>query len=270
MSPARSRRKFPSRCKGERYDRHRLCGQKLGHRKGERLLFRISADLKHFRALTTGKTVVMGKNTLLSLPGGRPLPNRRNLVVSTTMAPREGVEVARSVGEAAALAGEDAVLMGGAQLYRALLPALRARAGDAGGRRGGGGGRLLSKPRRRARLDGGDGGGMAGGERPALPLCRLRPKNVREQGLSAKSGRPFSNAEKTSIMKKDFLRGGEGRGGAEYRCALCQGRGRGAGEEPCEARHHRPEKPHLLFPAPTRIGGRAAASRSCRSVSAPA
>ena len=76
-----------------------------------RLLFRISADLKHFRALTTGKTVVMGKNTLLSLPGGRPLPNRRNLVVSTTMAPREGVEIARSIEEAAALAGEDAVLM---------------------------------------------------------------------------------------------------------------------------------------------------------------
>ena len=46
----------------------------------------------------------------------------KNLVVSTTMTPREGVEVARSVGEAAALAGEDAVLMGGAQLYRALLP----------------------------------------------------------------------------------------------------------------------------------------------------
>ena len=80
-----------------------------------RLLFRISADLKHFRALTTGKTVVMGKNTLLSLPGGRPLPNRRNLVVSTTMAPRAGVEIACSIEE-------DAVLMGGAQLYRALLP----------------------------------------------------------------------------------------------------------------------------------------------------
>ena len=67
-----------------------------------RLLFRISADLKHFRALTTGKTVVMGKNTLLSLPGAKPLPDRRNLVVSTTMAPREGVEIARSVVEAAA------------------------------------------------------------------------------------------------------------------------------------------------------------------------
>ena len=64
----------------------------------------------------------MGKNTLLSLPGGRPLPNRRNLVVSTTLSPREGVEVARSIDEAMALAGEDAVLMGGARLYRALLP----------------------------------------------------------------------------------------------------------------------------------------------------
>ena len=86
------------------------------------LLFHISADLKRFKALTVGKTVVMGKNTLLSLPGAKPLPDRRNIVVSTTMAPREGVEVARSVDEAAALAGEDAVLMGGTQLYHALLP----------------------------------------------------------------------------------------------------------------------------------------------------
>jgi len=86
------------------------------------LLFHISTDLKRFKALTTGKTVVMGKNTLLSLPGAKPLPNRRNIVVSTTMAPREGVELARSIDEAAALAGEDAVLMGGAQLYHALLP----------------------------------------------------------------------------------------------------------------------------------------------------
>ena len=86
------------------------------------LLFHISADLKRFKALTTGGTVVMGKNTLLSLPGGRPLPNRRNLVVSTTLSPREGVEVVRSIDEAMALAGEDAGLMGGARLYRALLP----------------------------------------------------------------------------------------------------------------------------------------------------
>ena len=86
------------------------------------LLFHISADLKRFKALTTGKTVRMGKNTLLSLPGAKPLPNRRNIVVSSTLAPREGIELARSTDEALALAGEDAVLMGGAQLYRALLP----------------------------------------------------------------------------------------------------------------------------------------------------
>ena len=86
------------------------------------LLYRIRADLQRFRALTTGKTVVMGRNTLLSLPGAKPLPNRRNVVVSTTMAPRDGVTVVRSAEEAARLAGEDGVLMGGAQLYRALLP----------------------------------------------------------------------------------------------------------------------------------------------------
>ena len=86
------------------------------------LLFHISADLKRFKALTTGKTVLMGKNTLLSLPGAKPLPNRRNIVVSSTLAPREGIELARSADEALALAGADAVLMGGAQLYRALLP----------------------------------------------------------------------------------------------------------------------------------------------------
>ena len=138
------------------------------------LLFHISADLKHFRALTTGKTVVMGKNTLLSLPGGRPLPDRRNLVVSTTMAPREGVEVARSIEEAAALAGEDAVLMGGAQLYRALLPRCE---------------RVLV-----TQVDAAAEG--AGGKRPALPLCRLRPKNVREQGLSARAEGPFQMRRK--------------------------------------------------------------------------
>lgn len=86
------------------------------------LLFHLSADLRRFRALTTGRTVVMGKNTLLSLPGAKPLPNRRNIVVSTSLPPHEGVVLARSMEEALALAGEDAVLMGGAQLYRTLLP----------------------------------------------------------------------------------------------------------------------------------------------------
>ena len=90
--------------------------------KENRLLFHISADLRRFRALTAGRTVVMGKNTLLSLPGAKPLPDRRNIVVSRTLPPREGMELARDVDEAAELAGENAVLIGGAQLYRALLP----------------------------------------------------------------------------------------------------------------------------------------------------
>lgn len=175
-----------------------------------RLLFRISADLKHFRALTTGKTVVMGKNTLLSLPGAKPLPDRRNLVVSTTMAPREGVEIARSVGEAAALAGEDAVLMGGAQLYRALLPRCErvlvtqvdaaAEGADAFFPN------LDAAPDWTAETVGEwqEENGLR------FPLWSITSEERKGNGLSARAEGPFSNAEKTSIMKKDFLRGWRG------------------------------------------------------------
>ena len=62
------------------------------------LLFRISADLRRFKALTMGHTVVMGRRTLQSLPGGRGLPGRRNLVLSRQgdLAP-EGAEVFHEV-----------------------------------------------------------------------------------------------------------------------------------------------------------------------------
>ena len=72
------------------------------------LLFRISADLRRFKALTMGHTVVMGRRTLQSLPGGRGLPGRRNLVQQMLDA-----------------AGEDAFVIGGAQVYRLLLPVCR-------------------------------------------------------------------------------------------------------------------------------------------------
>lgn len=85
------------------------------------LLFHISDDLKRFRALTTGKTVVLGRKTLATFPGGKPLKNRRNIVLSRSCAAIEGAEVARSVEEAAALAGEEAVVIGGASVYEALL-----------------------------------------------------------------------------------------------------------------------------------------------------
>ena len=47
------------------------------------MLFRISADLKRFKALTSGRTVLMGRKTLESLPGGKGLPNRRNIVLTS-------------------------------------------------------------------------------------------------------------------------------------------------------------------------------------------
>ena len=94
------------------------------------LLFRISGDLKRFRALTSGGTVIMGRKTLDSLPGGGPLPNRRNIVLTRDPRfSRPGVETAASPEEALALtAGEDPErvwLCGGGEVYRLLLPYCR-------------------------------------------------------------------------------------------------------------------------------------------------
>lgn len=86
------------------------------------LLFHISADLKRFRQLTTGKTVILGRKTLATFPGGKPLPNRRNIVLTHREADIAGAEVAHSVEEAVVMAGSDAVVIGGTSVYRALLP----------------------------------------------------------------------------------------------------------------------------------------------------
>ncbi|MBQ4065275.1 MAG: dihydrofolate reductase [Clostridia bacterium] len=89
------------------------------------LLCRVSDDLKNFRAYTTGKTVILGSKTLATFPGGRPLKNRRNIVLSRRpdFAP-EGAEVSRSVEEALALLteNEEAVVIGGETVYRQFLP----------------------------------------------------------------------------------------------------------------------------------------------------
>ncbi len=86
------------------------------------LLFRISADMKRFRALTVGKTVILGSRTLKTFPGGKPLPDRRNIVLTHSEQPIEGAELARTREEALALAGPDAVVIGGASVYVLLLP----------------------------------------------------------------------------------------------------------------------------------------------------
>ena len=85
------------------------------------LLFRISADLKRFKALTVGKTAILGRKTLDTFPGGKPLKDRRNIVLSRRELDIPGAEIAHSFEEAAALGGDDAIVIGGASVYMALL-----------------------------------------------------------------------------------------------------------------------------------------------------
>lgn len=89
------------------------------------MLVRNAADMRQFVRRTTGHTVLMGRRTLESLPGGRPLKDRRNVVLTRdrTFA-RAGVEAAGSLAQAFELvANDDEVwVIGGGQVYRAALP----------------------------------------------------------------------------------------------------------------------------------------------------
>jgi dihydrofolate reductase len=96
---------------------------------GGKLPWHISADLKHFKALTVGKPIIMGRKTYESI--GKPLPRRTNIVV--TRDPHwksEGVVVAHDLPTALALGYEDAhrtgvdevMVIGGAEIYAQALP----------------------------------------------------------------------------------------------------------------------------------------------------
>ena len=88
------------------------------------LLYRISADLKRFKALTTGHTVLMGRKTFLSLPKGA-LPNRRNIVLTRDVnAQFPGTETFVSIEDALAAVGADeqVFVIGGAEIYRQTMP----------------------------------------------------------------------------------------------------------------------------------------------------
>ncbi|MBE7004617.1 MAG: dihydrofolate reductase [Ruminococcaceae bacterium] len=87
-----------------------------------RLLFQLSADKKRFRTLTVGKTVLLGSRTLATFPEGKPLPDRRCIVFTRNTEPIEGAEVAHTVEDALRLAGDDAIVIGGASIYTLLLP----------------------------------------------------------------------------------------------------------------------------------------------------
>lgn len=91
------------------------------------LLFHISEDLKNFRRLTEGKTVILGRKTLATFPKGAPLKNRRNIILSRDESYSvEGAEVARSVEEASELLKnentDNVVVIGGESIYRQMLP----------------------------------------------------------------------------------------------------------------------------------------------------
>lgn len=80
----------------------------------------IPSDMRHFVDLTRGHTVLMGRKTFESI--GRPLPKRRNIVLSRTALAITGVEVARSLEEALALSSEEVYIIGGQQVYTQALP----------------------------------------------------------------------------------------------------------------------------------------------------
>lgn len=99
-------------------------GWGIGYR-GE-LLAHVRADLRNFAKLTTGHTVVLGSKTLATFPGGRPLKNRTNIILSrrADYAP-EGALVAHSKDELLDMVKdiEDEVfVIGGASVYQLLLP----------------------------------------------------------------------------------------------------------------------------------------------------
>lgn len=91
------------------------------------LLVSIPDDMKFFRKTTTGKVVIMGKNTLESFPGKKPLKNRVNIVIALEKDYKvEGATVVYSIEEALEEAKkyntEDVFVIGGGSIYRQMLP----------------------------------------------------------------------------------------------------------------------------------------------------
>ncbi len=87
------------------------------------LLCHIPGDLKYFKEKTIGKTVVMGRKTLESLPGGRPLPGRQTIVLSRNLEKGKDFTVCRSVEEVIkACESKDAYICGGEEVYRQFAP----------------------------------------------------------------------------------------------------------------------------------------------------
>ncbi|AFD07335.1 dihydrofolate reductase [Solitalea canadensis DSM 3403] len=90
--------------------------------KSNQLIWHLPADLKHFKKLTTGNTIIMGRKTYDSI--GRPLPNRRNVIISRNKDLKiEGCDLVNSLEEALELTRNDekVFIIGGAQIYNQAM-----------------------------------------------------------------------------------------------------------------------------------------------------
>lgn len=91
--------------------------------RGNQMPWHLPADLRHFKSVTLGKPVIMGRKTFESI--GRPLPGRRNVVISRNANwQADGVESVNSLDAALALVqdADEVMIIGGGQLYREALP----------------------------------------------------------------------------------------------------------------------------------------------------
>lgn len=85
----------------------------------------LKADRKLFKQLTDGSTVIVGRKTLEDFPGGKPLKNRRNIVVSRKDIQIDGAEVVHSLEEAVKAVGDErSFVIGGASVFNQFFPAL--------------------------------------------------------------------------------------------------------------------------------------------------
>ena len=93
--------------------------------KDNRLLCHISEDLRYFKQITSGHTVIMGRKTFESI--GKPLPDRNNIVISRTLTPANNISVAKDLNAAIAQCRNEmeVFIIGGGSIYRETLPLAR-------------------------------------------------------------------------------------------------------------------------------------------------
>lgn len=85
-----------------------------------KLIWSLPNDLKRFKKLTTGNTVIMGRKTFESI--GKPLPNRRNIIITRDLDYEvEGCEVVNSIDESLLLCNNDCFIIGGGEIYKQTI-----------------------------------------------------------------------------------------------------------------------------------------------------